>query len=83
MGSDKKPVKKQRWFFGGLSSGGAACFTHPLDTIKVVLQTSKRKESVLAATRRIIKQTGIVNNLNDSKHFRLRSFQVFWVCTRV
>lgn len=24
-----------RWYFGGLSSAGAACCTHPLDLLKV------------------------------------------------
>ncbi|XP_056144573.1 mitochondrial dicarboxylate carrier [Lampris incognitus] len=28
-----------RWYFGGLSSSAAACLTHPLDLIKVHLQT--------------------------------------------
>ncbi|XP_071796527.1 mitochondrial dicarboxylate carrier-like [Asterias amurensis] len=31
-----------RWYFGGLASAGAACFTHPLDLIKVHLQTQQQ-----------------------------------------
>ncbi|KAK3877201.1 hypothetical protein Pcinc_018068 [Petrolisthes cinctipes] len=30
-----------RWYFGGLASCGAACFTHPLDLLKVHLQTQQ------------------------------------------
>ncbi|XP_075435686.1 mitochondrial dicarboxylate carrier [Ascaphus truei] len=30
-----------RWYFGGLASCGAACCTHPLDLIKVHLQTQQ------------------------------------------
>ena len=34
------PSRKSRWYFGGLASMGAACCTHPLDLIKVHLQTA-------------------------------------------
>ncbi|KAK1785566.1 hypothetical protein P4O66_018927 [Electrophorus voltai] len=30
-----------RWYFGGIASCGAACCTHPLDLIKVHLQTQQ------------------------------------------
>ncbi|KAG8006899.1 Mitochondrial dicarboxylate carrier [Nibea albiflora] len=30
-----------RWYFGGVSASAAACFTHPLDLIKVHLQTQQ------------------------------------------
>lgn len=30
-----------RWYFGGMASCGAACFTHPLDLLKVHLQTQQ------------------------------------------
>jgi hypothetical protein len=29
-----------KWYFGGLASAGAACCTHPLDLLKVHLQTA-------------------------------------------
>ncbi|XP_006824244.1 mitochondrial dicarboxylate carrier-like [Saccoglossus kowalevskii] len=32
-----------RWYFGGLASAGAACCTHPLDLLKVHLQTAQTK----------------------------------------
>ncbi|XP_071537476.1 mitochondrial dicarboxylate carrier isoform X1 [Panulirus ornatus] len=30
-----------KWYFGGMASCGAACFTHPLDLLKVHLQTQQ------------------------------------------
>ncbi|ROT84289.1 solute carrier family 25 [Penaeus vannamei] len=30
-----------KWYFGGLASCGAACCTHPLDLLKVHLQTQQ------------------------------------------
>jgi dicarboxylate transporter 10 len=40
----KEPVRQERWYFGGLSGVLAACCTHPLDTIKVQLQTQQRAD---------------------------------------
>lgn len=34
-------VRVSRWYFGGLASCGAACCTHPLDLLKVHLQTQQ------------------------------------------
>lgn len=34
-----------RWYFGGIASCGAACCTHPLDLIKVHLQTQQEVKS--------------------------------------
>lgn len=39
-----KEKRLPRWYFGGLASAGAACFTHPLDLIKVHLQTQQQKK---------------------------------------
>ncbi|MFH4975401.1 hypothetical protein AB6A40_002110 [Gnathostoma spinigerum] len=41
MGLSKKD-KVARWYFGGLASAGAACCTHPLDLLKVHLQTQQQ-----------------------------------------
>lgn len=30
-----------RWYFGGLAAAGASCITHPLDLLKVALQTQQ------------------------------------------
>ena len=40
----KKPVRHERWYFGGLAGVLAVCCTHPLDTLKVQLQTQQRAE---------------------------------------
>lgn len=37
----KPEDKVGRWYFGGLASAGAACCTHPLDLLKVHLQTQQ------------------------------------------
>lgn len=57
---DVNEKKVSRWYFGGLASGGAACFTHPLDLLKVTLQTQQEgKLSILQLTGKIIRQQGI------------------------
>lgn len=49
-----------RWYFGGLGSAGAACVTHPLDLIKVQLQTAQEgKVSIIQLTTNIIRKQGI------------------------
>lgn len=40
MTSDNRVAK---WYFGGVASAGAACCTHPLDLLKVHLQTATSK----------------------------------------
>lgn len=40
---DKSATKRVgKWYFGGLASAGAACITHPLDLLKVHLQTQQK-----------------------------------------
>lgn len=52
--------KLSRWYFGGLASAGAACVTHPLDLLKVHLQTQQEgKLSVVQLTISIIRKQGI------------------------
>lgn len=51
-----------RWYFGGLASAGAACITHPLDTMKVYYQTSgvlTGKQTLIAATLKVINKNGL------------------------
>jgi len=58
--SSAKVDKQSRWFFGGMASGGAACFTHPLDLLKVTLQTQQDgKLSAVQLTGKIIRERGI------------------------
>ncbi|XP_014220424.1 mitochondrial dicarboxylate carrier [Trichogramma pretiosum] len=55
-----KSKKRSRWYFGGLASAGAACVTHPLDLLKVHLQTQQEgKTSVYKSTVNIIRTQGV------------------------
>ncbi|XP_065155245.1 mitochondrial dicarboxylate carrier [Atheta coriaria] len=48
-----------RWYFGGLSSAGAACITHPIDLIKVHLQTQQTgKLGILQTTMQVVRRDG-------------------------
>lgn len=38
----------QRWYFGGLAAMGATCFTHPLDLLKVQLQTHQQHAKIVS-----------------------------------
>lgn len=61
---DVRKQKISRWYFGGLASSGAACFTHPLDLIKVMLQTQQEKNvSILQLTAKVVKNQGTFLNL--------------------
>ncbi|KAK2585646.1 hypothetical protein KPH14_010267 [Odynerus spinipes] len=52
--------KLSRWYFGGVASAAAACVTHPLDLLKVQLQTQQEgKVSVIRLTTMIIQKEGI------------------------
>lgn len=52
--------KLPRWYFGGLASAGAACITHPLDLLKVHLQTQQSKKVGLGKTVvNIVKTNGM------------------------
>lgn len=62
-----------RWYFGGLASAGAACCTHPLDLLKVTLQTQQEgKLSVIQLTGKIIKQQGFFTLYNGISASLLR-----------
>jgi len=59
--TDERTKKISRWYFGGLASAGAACCTHPLDLLKVHLQTAgKEKKSLIRSTTNIIKNQGVL-----------------------
>ncbi|ALC46228.1 Dic1 [Drosophila busckii] len=51
--------KQSYWYFGGLASVGAACCTHPLDLIKVALQTQQGQLSVFQLVRGIVSEQGV------------------------
>ncbi|CAK4619721.1 hypothetical protein LEN26_010603 [Aphanomyces euteiches] len=57
MAADKPPLY---YGLGGISAMTAACFTHPMDLLKVRLQTSKELHlSLFGTVRAIIKEDGL------------------------
>ncbi|XP_030559595.1 mitochondrial dicarboxylate carrier [Drosophila novamexicana] len=52
--------KHARWYFGGIGSVGAACVTHPLDLLKVTLQTQQGKLSIIKLVPKIIREQGVL-----------------------
>uniref|UniRef100_A0A7E4VM56 Mitochondrial dicarboxylate carrier n=1 Tax=Panagrellus redivivus TaxID=6233 RepID=A0A7E4VM56_PANRE len=71
-----------RWYFGGLAGCGAACFTHPLDLIKVHLQTQQEgKVSMPKMAAKIIKSDGVVGFYSGLSASILR--QLTYTTTRI
>lgn len=69
----KKQERVSRWYFGGLGSAGAACVTHPLDLIKVQLQTAQEgKVSIVKLTGTIVRNQGITALYNGISASLLR-----------
>ncbi|CAB3995964.1 Mitochondrial dicarboxylate carrier [Paramuricea clavata] len=61
MGQDKILIKKQRWYLGGIASGMAVCVTHPLDLLKVHLQTQQKVQTGLAGMAvKVVKSDGVL-----------------------
>lgn len=76
-----KHNKVSRWYFGGMASGGAACFTHPLDLLKVTLQTQQDgKLSIFRLTGKIVRERGIFALYNGLSASLLR--QITYSTTR-
>ncbi|KAI9355985.1 mitochondrial carrier domain-containing protein [Zopfochytrium polystomum] len=48
-----------RWWFGGVAAMAAAAVSHPLDTLKIRMQTSTTKSSVLSKLVAVIRNEGI------------------------
>jgi len=59
---DAVPVQKvARWYFGGLGSAGAAMCTHPLDLLKVHLQTQQKAELRLVGMgAKVVRNHGVL-----------------------
>lgn len=73
--TDKSLREKRvaRWYFGGLASAGAACCTHPLDLLKVLLQTHQEgKLSLVQLTVHIVKKQGFLALYNGLSASLLR-----------
>ncbi|CAG0890344.1 unnamed protein product [Cyprideis torosa] len=69
----QKEQRLSRWYFGGLASAGAACCTHPLDLIKVHLQTAQDKSmSISRMTARIVRTQGVLALYNGLSASLLR-----------
>eukprot|EP00794_Sanderia_malayensis_P008767 gene8767-9704_t len=65
--TDKKSLKpkKQRWYLGGIAGSGAVLFTHPLDLLKVHLQTQQSKSGGLVSMGiQVAKNEGILGLYN-------------------
>ncbi|XP_065311732.1 mitochondrial dicarboxylate carrier isoform X2 [Dermacentor albipictus] len=61
----RKEVRLARWYFGGLAGSMAACFTHPLDLLKVHLQTqSVGRVSLVDSTMTIVRHQGVLAMYN-------------------
>lgn len=63
VSKDTSGPRVPRWYFGGIASAGAACITHPLDTMKVYYQTSgllAGRQTLVAATIQVIKKNGFL-----------------------
>ena len=59
--SAEPPKRVGKWYFGGLASAAAACCTHPLDLLKVHLQTAgKEKLGIVSQTFSIIRSEGVL-----------------------
>ncbi|KAJ6640392.1 Mitochondrial dicarboxylate carrier [Pseudolycoriella hygida] len=68
-----KEKRISRWYFGGLASAGAACCTHPLDLLKVTLQTQQEgKLSMVQLTGKIVRQQGVLALYNGISASLLR-----------
>ncbi|XP_053607616.1 mitochondrial dicarboxylate carrier [Plodia interpunctella] len=85
-----KEVRLSEWYFGGLASAGAASMTHPLDLLKVQMQTQKGKNvSMLMLTKTVLKNQGIFGLYNGISASLLRQltystarFGIYEVCNQ-
>ena len=67
-GAKKTPPNTTRvakWYMGGVASMGAACCTHPLDLIKVHLQTQQEgKKGMWQMAKRVVRSEGLLGLYN-------------------
>jgi len=65
MAEAPKTKRVAKWYFGGTAAMGAACCTHPLDLVKVHLQTQQKAElGMLQMAVRVVKNEGILGLYN-------------------
>ena len=81
----KNVNRKNRWYFGGLAASGAICFTHPIDLLKVHLQTSNSLESnkALSETKKSLfrRTSQIIKNQGSLAMFNGISASILWQLT--
>ncbi|SPP82592.1 mitochondrial dicarboxylate carrier [Drosophila guanche] len=63
-----------RWYFGGVASSMAAMVTHPLDLMKVLMQTQAEKLSVGSTFRKIVREQGVMALYNGISASLLRQY---------
>ncbi|KAH8336527.1 hypothetical protein KR074_005882 [Drosophila pseudoananassae] len=63
-----------RWYFGGVASSIAALITHPLDLMKVLVQTQVDKLSLMATTRKIVREQGVLALYNGISASLMRQY---------
>lgn len=65
MSGVDKTKRIGRWYFGGTASAMAACCTHPLDLLKVHLQTQQGgKITLIQMAAKVVKNDGILGLYN-------------------
>ncbi|XP_017145481.1 mitochondrial dicarboxylate carrier [Drosophila miranda] len=69
---DKRNVA--RWYFGGVASSMAAMVTHPLDLMKVLMQTQAEKLSVGSTFKKIVREQGVLALYNGISASLLRQY---------
>ncbi|KAI0990078.1 hypothetical protein GJ496_001837 [Pomphorhynchus laevis] len=57
----RREDKVGKWYFGGAAGCMAVCFTHPLDTLKVNLQTQQKVEyGLIGVGKKVIRDGGVL-----------------------
>lgn len=78
MSSSNNPeLKVPKWYFGGLASAAAASCTHPLDLLKVHLQTTRiaadgPAPTLITSTASIVRHQGVLALYNGLSASMLR-----------
>ncbi len=71
--TQKVVMKEAPWYLGGIASIGAVSFTHPLDTVKVQLQTQQKATfGVFGMAGNMVKTSGVLSLYNGLSAAMLR-----------
>ena len=78
----KNRNRKNRWYFGGLAASGAICFTHPIDLLKVHLQTTNILQGDDASRKSLVHRTAqIIKSQGGLAMFNGISASILWQLT--